>query len=400
MIQQLQHPEIREFIEQHQGADVHALLLKYKEVAGVPIAMIVDQISGRKKAKEKLPSFFNERNIVYPPGLNLEQSSSEESANFKVAFLKENLSETSDAAADLTGGFGIDTFYLSRIFKKFYYVEPNAELLELAHHNHQLLGRSNIQYHQSTAEVFLDRLINFDLVFIDPSRRSKNNQKLFSLEDCSPNVVQLQHEIFKKARHLLIKTSPLLDIKLGLKELQHVRKVCVLAIDNECKELLFFCDREFIGSPEIQAVNLGKPSPNSFTFFVDDEQSAEAKVSATQAYLYEPNAAILKAGAFKLIANRFRLNKLHVNTHLYTSETLVVDFPGRTFKILKTTKAEPKAITEFFPEGKGNITTRNYPLSVEELRKKTKLKDGGERYLIGFTDKEGKKVVVADRLNL
>jgi hypothetical protein len=388
-------PEVRTFIEKHENANVHELLLKHKMIEGVPISLIVDQIAGRKKAIEKLPQFYGAKNVLYPPVINLEQSSSETTALFKAEFVKRNVDQPLNNGVDLTGGFGVDTYYLSDVFDQFIAVEPNNDLLEIAKHNHLALSRTNISYYNLTAEAFLQSPKTADFFYIDPSRRSKTNQKVFSLSECTPDILQLQQIIFSKSNYLLVKTSPLLDIQLGLKELHHVKKVVVLSVDNECKELLFFSDSNFNGEPEIAAVNLGRPSESYFNFSISDEQSAWVNYGEAESFLYEPNAAILKAGAFKLIASRAGLKKLHQNTHLYTSEKVHEDFDGRIFRVIGTTKPDPKILTQYFPEGKANITVRNYPLTVEELRKKTKLKDGGETYLIGFTDVNEKKVLVA-----
>ncbi len=397
MITLLLQPEVQKFILEYEQDDEKKLVLQHRTIHGVPTSMLAEQIVGRRKAKVKLPLYYKSQNIIYPPGLNLEQSSSEETAALKAKTLSSILG-SNKIIADLTGGFGIDSLFLSLIFNKVLYVEPNTSLLSIAQHNHQALHAKNIEYHNNTAEKFLQSYAgNFDCVFIDPSRRNKSNQKVFKLSDCEPDVSSLLSEIFQKSDCVLIKTSPLLDIQQGIKELQNVEKVWVVSVDNECKELLFFCEKGFVGEPNITAINL-QEDHKDFEFTLTEEKSVTSKFSEPLAYLYEPNASILKAGAFKIIGEKFSLFKLHPSTHLYTSTDLIQNFPGRIFKTIRTVKPEPKILKEIFPEGKVNVLTRNYPLSAEELKKKTKLKDGSELYLLGFSGRSEKHLVAAIRI--
>ena len=228
------------------------------------------------------------------------------------------------ALLDLTGGFGVDSFFFSKIAKEVHFVEPNNNLLEVAKHNHHVLGATNLHYYNSTAEKFLDSLssaMKFDMLYVDPSRRSKGGQKVFSLSQCEPDLIKLQHKIWQFTDNLLIKTSPLLDIKLGIKELPHVKKVYVISVHNECKEVLFYCEKNFLSEPSIVAINLDDEE-SSFSFSFSDEEKAEVQYEDPLVYLYEPNASILKAGAFKSIGARFGIYKLHPNTHIYTSDHL------------------------------------------------------------------------------
>lgn len=373
------------------------MVLKHRMIHEVPSSIIAEQISGRRKAKTKLPPYYNSRNIVYPPGLNLEQSSSEKTAAFKANTL--NLILGSDKTiADLTGGFGIDSFFMSRVCTEIVYVEPNDSLLQFARHNHGVLGATNIQYHNATAENFLQsHSAKVDCVFLDPSRRNESNQKVFKLSDCEPDVVNLLSGIFQKSDCTLIKTSPLLDIKQGIKELKHVEGVWVVSVDNECKELLFFCRNGFDGESRIIAVNL-QDGHKDFEFSTAEEKNTISKFSEPLTYLYEPNTSVLKAGAFKLIGEKFSLFKLHPSTHIYTSKEFIQNFPGRIFKMIRFVKPNAKILKKIFPEGKANVITRNYPLTAEELKKKTKLKDGGELYLLGFSGQTEKYLVEAERV--
>jgi 16S rRNA G966 N2-methylase RsmD len=397
MIDLLIQKEVQDFIFGHEQEDEKKLVLKHRVIHEVPSSVIAEQITGRRKAKVKLPLYYNTQNIVYPPGLNLEQSSSEKTALFKAKTLNSALG-ANKTIADLTGGFGIDSFFLSRVCKNVMYTEPNNSLLQFAKHNHDLLGATNIQHQNSTAEEFLKSFAGkVDCFFIDPSRRNKASQKVFKLSDCEPDVPALLSDIFQKSECVLIKTSPLLDIKQGIKELKQVECVWIVSVDNECKELLFFCRKGFEGEAKMIAVNL-QEGHNDFGFSVTEEKNIVSKFSEPLTYLYEPNSSILKAGAFKSIGEKYSLYKMHPSTHLYTSKDLIQNFPGRIFKIIRSVKPDTKILKETFPESKANVITRNYPLTAEELKKKTKLKDGGELYLLGFSGQNEKYLVAAERI--
>jgi 16S rRNA G966 N2-methylase RsmD len=397
MITQLLQPAVQQFILDHEQDDPQKLILKHRSLHDVPMSIIADQLIGRQKAKSKLPLYYNTANIVYPPGLNLEQSSSEKTALFKAKILSSFLS-AEKTVADLTGGFGVDSLFFSKTFRKVSYTEPNAALLEIAKHNHQQRGTTNIEYYNITAEEFLKSVSSKpDCVFIDPSRRDKSNKKVFRLSDCEPNAPVLLRELFQKTDYVLIKTSPLLDIQLGSQELQNVEKIWILSVDNECKELLFLCNKSFSGEPLLISSNLQGNQPD-FTFTSSAEKETLSKFSEPLTYLYEPNASILKGGAFKLVGTAFSLFKLHTSTHLYTSTKVVENFPGRVFNIISEVKPDHKSLMEIFPDGKANVMTRNYPLSPEELKKKTKLTDGGKLYLIGFSGENKKFLVAAERI--
>lgn len=391
MFKDLLAPEVQQFIRDHEGDDPRTLSLKHKTILGVPTSLIASQILARAKAKSKIRLYYNTPGIVFPPGINLEQSSSEQTALFKTEIIQKG-----DSAVDLTGGFGVDSYFLSRIFNQFAYVEMNDDLLKIARHNHLTLGANNIRHYNATSADYVWQMNEVDLVYIDPSRRSEN-KKVFSLLDSEPNIVELQSQIFQKSKLLLVKAAPLLDVKLGLKQLQFVKHVYVVSVDNEVKELLFLSERNYSGEPIIEAVNLGK-TPDRFSFYFSDEESREIECSEPRHYLYEPFSAIIKAGAFKSITKNFPITKIHPNTHLYTSESLSQNFPGRIFKIEHQIKPEKKIAQQFFPEGKANVLTRNYPLSADELKKKTGLIDGGEKFLIAFSSQKMKLALVAVRV--
>jgi hypothetical protein len=402
LIDKLLSSEVQSFIHEHALSDPHQLLLKYKTILGLPASLVIDQVIGKKKAKQKFPSWFDKDKIIYPPSVNLEQASSEEAGLFKANKIKKEMTLESLprlSALDLSGGFGVDSFCLSGIFKNLFFLEPNKNLLDIVQHNHDRLGVSNIEYLNVSAESFLSASEKkFDFIYVDPSRRTKDNRKLVSLEQCDPNIISCQNEIWKITDVLLVKTSPLLDISKGTTELRHVAKVIVLSIGNECKELLFLCKKQFEGEPIIEAVNID-PEFSSLSFTISEEQNAEISYSDPLKFIYEPHAAILKSGGFKMVAKLFHMSKLHPNTHLYTSDRLIENFPGRVFDIEASLTLDRNTIKKFFPDGKANVTTRNYPLSPEELKKKAGLTDGGEKYLIGLTASEKKILLVAKRIH-
>ncbi len=396
---QIAAPALQKYLHEHEDDDVRALVLKQKEINGVPSSEIAIQLSARRKAKSKLPSWYKTNAIIYPPATNLEQCSSEATAIFKTHFIN-TLVSTKKSAADLTGGFGVDTFYLSSVFERVHYVERDADLFEITRHNHEQLGASDIIHHCLSAEAFMDQTdLNFDLIYIDPSRRDGQSRKVYKLADCFPDITSLQRIMFIKSDYLLIKASPLLDIQQGLREIQYVKNVFVVSVDNDCKELLFLAERNFNGEPLIEAVDLLESGSvrSSFAFTLTDERNATAITGEPDQYLYEPNASILKSGAFKLISEKFGLTKIDVNTHLYTSAVVVPGFPGKVFHV-KHLNPDAKQLKEHLPEGKVNIISRNYPLTPDEIKKKFRLRDGGQNFLIGFSSSRKKNLALCSRV--
>jgi 16S rRNA G966 N2-methylase RsmD len=395
LAQIIQKP-VQEFISQNENVEETKIVLAKKEILGVPSYIIAQQIVGRRKAKLKLPTWCKTKGIVYPPSINLEQSSSEATAYFKNTLITAMIAQRK-SVADLTGGFGVDSFFFSKIFDQVTYIDSNAELAEIVAHNHHQLQAGNIKYHNQTAEEFLESsILKFDLIYIDPSRRDENAKKVFRLSETQPNVVALQSTLFELTDFILIKASPLLDIQVAIKELSNIQKVVIVSVTNECKELLLIMKKDFEGEPTIEAINLTSTGEvkESFSFLLSEERLAEIKFSDPLRYLYEPNSSILKSGAFKLVGNRNGLFKMDKNTHLYTSTELVKNFPGRTWIIEKINPTE-KELKNLLPDGKANITTRNYPLTPEGLKKKLKLKDGGDQFLIGCSGRQKKFLLLA-----
>ncbi|MGE0588763.1 MAG: hypothetical protein AB7O48_09330 [Cyclobacteriaceae bacterium] len=391
----LLQPEVQSYINIHELDEVEELLLSQKSIAGVAIREIVQQIIGRRKVKNKIPLFFQCQNIIFPPAINIEQSSSEATALFKAKLI------AGDTLADLTGGFGVDSFFLSKKFREVIYLEPNKELMELASHNHRQLGASNIEHVHQSAEEFLKSFDKgFDACFIDPSRRDEQQRKVFRFQDCQPNVVALLPTLKKHFKTILIKAAPLLDITLALSELKNVSQVRIISIDNECKELLFKISEGKELTPTIHAIELDKSGEplNEVAFTRVEENEASVSFSDPQSFLYEPSAALLKAGAFRLLCSRFGVKKLAPSTHLYTSNSLREDFPGKIFKITHMIKPDKREAANYITSGQANVTTRNYPMTPMALKKKLGLKDGGTQYVIGFSGEKKKWLVVAERI--
>jgi hypothetical protein len=399
LISEIFSERLQNFIRHHENEDPNTIVLKNRTIDGVPASFIAAQINGRRKAKEKIPDYAKNPFVIFPPKVNLEQSSSQTTAEFKVDFIKKNILDLK-SCADLTGGFGVDSFFLSKTFHEVDYVEPHQSIFEVAQHNHVQLKAENIHHHLNGAENFLvttDK--KFDLIFIDPSRRKSGNQKVNSLRQSEPDVIYLQDLILTKTRFCLTKASPLFDIQLALSELKRVKIVIVVSVKNECRELLFFQDVEFEGEPVIQSVNILPDKVEYFEFKFSAEKQERVSFGPPGVYFYEPNASILKGGAFKMISKKYNIAKIHPNTHLYSSDLLVSDFPGRIFKIEEIVKADATVIARLFPNGKVNVLTRNYPLSTDELKKKLHVTDGDWKYVIGFTGVDKKYLVVAERIS-
>jgi len=339
----------------------------------LPMKAIAQQIQSRKKAKRKLPQWYDTQGIVFPNTDFLEQSSSEKTAEFKANLIH------GKSLADLTGGTGIDSCYFARRFKKVVYNEPGEELYNIARHNFEQLGIGNVTFFNSTAEKFIENNDgSFDWVYLDPSRRV-DGQRVFMFQDCQPDVLQLLPSILRTGAKVLLKLSPLLDIHLAQKELGAVSRIIAVSVNNDCKELLFRMENHE-GQATFEAVNITNREIVKFDFVASEEEKASVKYDIPAKYLYEPNASVLKLGAFKLIAQRFTLSKLHPNTHLYTSEELIKDFPGRVFNIKKSESFDWKNLKDW-KDRKANITTRNFPHSVDAIRKRMGIKEGGDDYL-------------------
>lgn len=383
------HPDIVAFIQAHLEADLNRLLLSAARYPQIDVPYIVGQIEALRKVREKLPAWYDPR-LRFPPRLSVEQASSEVTAQFKAQLF------SGGKMADLTGGLGVDTFYWAKSFESVTYVEQQPELVGCAEHNFQILAAGNIQCVQDSAESFLQQNTGaFDLLYLDPARRGDRQQRLFQLADCSPNVLVTKDLLLEKSPRVLLKTAPLLDITQALRDLGTVSQVWVLAHKNECKEVLYLLERNAVQPDRvpIQAVDLGGTGV-PFTFTMEAEKAAQTRFSEPLQYLYEPDAALMKAGAFKVYAERYGLSKLHVNTHLYTSDQRVTATPGRHFKILQVCKYDKKAIQTALGARQANVAARNFPDTADKVRQTLGLKDGGDCYLFACTLADQRKVVL------
>ena len=386
--------ETLRFIEENARADVRSLALQAKKYPQVDMAMAVVQIAGRQIAEAKVPSWYRTEGLLYPKHLSMEQCSSEATAIYKAGLVE------GDTFADLTGGFGIDCSFLSRKFKQADYVERQSELCELAEHNFPLLGLK-IGVHNEDGVEYLKQMYPVDVLFLDPARRDGHGEKTVAISDCEPDVSALEDLLVEKAKKVMVKLSPMLDLSLALKALKYVREVHIVSVNNECKELLLILEKS-TDSLEIvihceQITSTGEHQRYAFT--QEQERTSDCPLSAeVGAYLYEPNASILKAGAYRSLTQAYPVKKLHASSHLYTSPYYIEDFPGRRFQVEAVSgfgKKELKTLLQGLE--KANLTIRNFPSSVAELRKRLKLKEGGECYLFATTLSDESKVLIKCR---
>ena len=383
--------ETIKFITNHENDDVFTLKLEFGSNPHVDIDLAIRQIAGRQKVKHKVPLFYNNDDILYPAQLSLEQASSESTALYKSTICKGN------SLVDLTGGFGIDCYFMSQQFNQATYVERQEELCDLANHNFKVLDSDQIKVIHSTTEEYLSSIDSVDWIFMDPARRSKGGKKVVLLSDCEPNVSILYPILLIKAAHIMVKLSPMMDISAVIRDLPNTNEVHIISVDNECKEVLLILNRSVEKNQRVVTINIRNNKENQlFEFKFKEEYTSEvAYAIKVGTYLYEPNAGIMKSGAFKLIGERFKLHKLHKNTHLYTSNELIAEFPGRIFEVKEqwgNSKKELKYLVDKIPIA--NISTRNYPLSADELRKKLKIKEGGVVYLFACILNNEQKVII------
>lgn len=385
----LLYPEVQQYISENIYTDTVALSLRKSPFEGIAMHEITRQIDARKKSEKKLPSWFSTPGIYYPSKLSIEQTSSEKTARYKASLTG------GDSLIDLTGGFGVDCRFFARQFNQVFHCEVNEELSAIATHNFRLLGIANITTVPGNGIDYIRASgKQFDWIYIDPSRRSDSKGKVFMLADCIPDVPFHLDMLFTHADNILIKTSPILDISNGIRELCDVREIHIVAVNNEVKELLWILEKEYTGDCQIKTVNLNDPHTEKFNFRREAKTGAHVSYSPPLNYLYEPNAAIMKSGGFRSLSEKTGLSKLHQHTHLYTSEDCFPDFPGRTFRILKIMDYNKKAIKKELGAGQANITTRNFPESVATIRKKFGIKDGGDRYVFFTTDRNDTKTVL------
>lgn len=389
-------PETLAFIDSHRGDDVRTLALQAKKYPAVDMAEAVVQIAGYQIAEKKVPLWAQTAGIRYPQHLSMEQCSSEVTARYKASLV------SGDTLTDLTAGWGVDCSFLARNFRCADYVERQETLCRIAAHNFPLLGLPHVRIHCADAVEYLQSMEPVDCLFLDPARRDSHGGKTVAIAGCEPDVCRLEPLLVEKGKTVMIKLSPMLDMASALRNLQYVRRIHVVSVNNECKELIILLrkatDEEETAAGEViisceQVVNNSVHQHFQFTF--SEEKSAGCPLAESVGnYLYEPGAALLKAGPYRLLATRYGVEKLHPNSHLYTSSGLV-DFPGRRFRVTAVSgfgKKDLKVLLEGVE--KANLTVRNFPSSVAELRKKLKLKEGGDTYLFATTLASGEKVLI------
>lgn len=381
------------FIREHAGDDVRALLLRKSAPPGVDLRFAVQQVEGRQKARAKLPTLAANPNFIFPPKLALEQCSSECTARYKAQLF------CGKAVADVTGGLGVDALYAAARARCVTYVEQSEALCTLAQRNFAALGVANIAVRCGDGIQFLRHAPQrFDAIYLDPSRRDSHRSSRVLLADCEPNVLPHQDFLLSKAGLVALKASPMLDIAQALRELRCVREVHVVAVKNDCKELLFVCRHEAAqkAEPLIRCIDICPDRAPVFDFTRPEEHAAAARYAEKPGrYLYEPNVALLKAGAFKLPCRRFGVEKLHPDTHLYTSDELQPEFPGRAFEVQHVFAPGDRSLKAQLAGSAANVAVRNFPLTVAQIRKAYKVKEGGSAYLFAATLYGGERRIIS-----
>ena len=414
----------RQYISAHASDDVSHLALHPSKDPQVDMAVAIQQIAGRQKAKEKLPEWYATEGILYPKKVSMEQCSSSQTAEYKASLVE------GDSFADFSGGFGVDTAAFAKKFTKGYYVEPQQELCKLFQHNCKALDINNVDIISGTMEDNLASIEHVDMIYLDPSRRDTHGRRVVSLADCTPNLLKWRSALLERCNILMVKTSPMIDIYQTLRDLPETYAVHVVAVEGECKEVVFLLtknasvngvcrDAKFCVStkgtnecnvpttgtngrdiprtaPTIIAVDINKSTTTRVQTTLETERTTPPHIATELGtYLYEPNAAVMKAGIFNTLSQQFQISKLAKNTNLFTSNDLHENFPGRVFHI--------EAVHEFHPRNtakalshlaSASIAMRNFPLSAEELRKTLKIKDGNAGYLFGCTLSDGMKCVI------
>lgn len=378
--------EVQRYLQDHLNTNITELAFKKSPFDGVEMSDLLTQLESKQKSKDKLPTWYKTNHVLFPKKLSIEQTSSEECAQYKASLLQ------GESLIDLTGGFGIDCYYFSKQVKRVLHCEMQEDLSEIVAYNYDVLNCDNITCHIGDSLAYLEKnAATWDYIYVDPHRRNQAKEKVFFLKDCLPNVPEHLDLLFERSNIILIKTSPLLDIHAGLSELNHVKEIHIVALNNEVKELLWILDKNYSGEVNLIAVNIAKGKTDRF-------ETALNKISFSEygeptIYLYEPNSAVLKTGKFDVISEQYKLTKLHQHSQLYSSDQLI-DFPGRCFKIeqvIPYTKQEAKVhLTNL----KANVTVRNFPIKVEEIRKKWKMKEGGDVYLFFTTNLHNERIVI------
>lgn len=389
----------KSFISEHINANVQQLVLRHSATNTLNVKKLAVQIAARQRVRDKLPTWVANADIIFPLSVPVEQSSSEKTARHKARIV----SEQNPAPAhllDLTGGMGVDTWAFASLMNHVTYVERDPELAGLAAHNLPRLGATNVTVLKAQSDAVLDKLDTpADWIYLDPARRDDRGGRVVRLDDCEPNVVAWWSKIMAKTANLLLKTSPLIDIEATLRALPGIREVYVVAVQHEVKEVLFVAQKSPLAVEDVRvmAIDLTTAGEVEFAFWRSDERAVPVSFDNPRAFIYEPNAAILKAGAFRVVAHQFGLAKLAAHCHLYTSDEWLANFPGRVFRLESVCKPTRTDLQKLVPDMKANLTVRNFPQTVDELRKKLGLKEGGETYIFATILQNGDKRLLITR---
>ena len=380
----------RNFIEQNLDADIRQLALKGCRDKDVDLDAAIRQIAGRQTARRKLPSWAALDGILYPPHLNMEQCSSEQTARYKAGICSSHPSPKT--LVDLTGGFGVDFAFMSETFDEATYVERNSELFAISSANMKILAPKAKCLNEDGLEV-LHRLDHVSMIFMDPARRDHHGARTYGISDCTPNVLEIKDELLQKADVVMLKLSPMLDWHKAISDLgeQYIKEVHIVSVQNECKELLIVMQQQSAEPPTVYCIN----DDSVFSYHPSSISSNHISHHSSLIYLYEPNASIMKAGCFAEIEQAFEVSQLAPNSHLFASDQVIADFPGRKFRVTAVTSMNKQELKQALKDiRQSNIAVRNFPMSVADLRKRLKLSEGGNDYIFATTLTEGKKVLI------
>lgn len=393
---------MEKWIEEHRHDDVNELALRAAHYPEVDMRETIVQIRGWQIAEKKLPMWAETQGIWFPDHLPLEQCSSQLTAEYKASLVRvnENQNENLHSMTDLTGGFGVDAVMMGRRFQHLTYVEQREDLCELARHNFPLLGLKDFEVIHGDCVETLKHLPHQNLLLIDPARRDANGRKTVAISDCTPDVCALNQQLLAAADVVMIKLSPMLDIASAERQLEGVTQIHVVSVSGECKEVLVLMNQnenenEKEKNPLIVCVDITREGIREFRFTREDEQKAQCTYTTeVGAYLYEPNASLMKACPFRSLAQHYQIEKLHPNSHLYTSNKWIEDFPGRQFKVEEVLPINKQTVKQISQLRRANVSARNFPATVAELRKRFHLADGGDTYLFATTLADERKVVI------
>lgn len=394
-IEKLSQKKVQDFINNNLNEDLTKLILKGSPFEDISIKDLAIQIESKSKIKKKLPTWFNTDSIIYPPKLNLEQTSSEITANHKSNIIDEN-----SEIVDITGGFGVDALYFSKRAKHVAHIELNTELSEISSHSLEKLKMKNITTINDDGIEFIKNSTKiYDWIYIDPSRRNEG-KKVIQLKNSLPNIIENYQLLKKHSKQILIKTSPIYDIEMGFKELQGIKEVQIICVKNEVKEILWIIDWRENNNKTIKIFDY-----KDFNTYIEFEGNKDAEAhlkneySEPRKYLYEPNSGIMKSGLFSALSNKYKLKKISENSHLFTSEEIIKEFPGKIFETIEIIKA--KDLKKKIKSTGLNIISRNFGLSTSEIQKKFKIKISGKKNYLIFTKTDNKRIIIfCKRLNI